>query len=311
MDDLETRKHRFYITGTSSGFGLAIALEALRRGHKVFGTARNISKAAEKHPEFERAGGRWEQLDLTAPDTQEAVQRLVEKEDVDVLINNAGYGIYGALEDMRYVSLARLFTIQTPDLYSEQEIRDQMETNFFGTVKVIKGAIPHFRRKRRGTILIMSSISGLTPTMASGIMYSASKFALEAIGEGLALQLKPFGIRTLIVEPGLFRTDWLTNSYVTPASGLGEDYVGGPVDDALTKYPTVHGTQEGDPEKAAKVIVEVVTGTGCGADEKVKNCLRFPLGADAMNRARLYLDTLTKELDAVQDIARSTAFGKS
>lgn len=183
-----------------------------------------------------------------------------------------------------------------------------METNFFGTVKVIKGVIPTFRQRRRGTIVTMSSISGLTLSMSSGIMYSASKFGLEAIVEGLNLQLKPFGIRNLMIEPGLFRTDWLTRSYTTPATGLSEGYVGGPVDDALTKYPTVHGAQEGDPAKAAKAIVEVATGTGMGADEKVQECLRLPLGGDAIDKARDYVRKLTNELNAVEKIARSTAF---
>jgi NAD(P)-dependent dehydrogenase (short-subunit alcohol dehydrogenase family) len=164
-----------------------------------------------------------------------------------------------------------------------------METNFFGTIKVIKGVIPHFRQKKRGTIVTMSSISGLTLSMASGIMYSASKFALEAVAEGLALQLKPFGVRSLIIEPGLFRTNWLAGSYATPTKGLGADYVDGPVDDALTKYPTVHGTQDGDPDKAANAIIEVVTATGSGADEDIQSCLRLPLGGDAIDRARIYI----------------------
>ncbi|KAF2093260.1 dehydrogenase with different specificitie [Rhizodiscina lignyota] len=283
--------HKFLVTGASSGLGLAIALDALQRGHVVFGTGRNIKKAADQHPEFAQAGGKWLQLDLTAANIQEVVCELVEREDLDVLVNAAGYGIYGALEDM-----------------SEEEIRAQFETNFFGTIKVTKGVIPHFRQKRRGAIVMMSSISGLTLSMASGIMYSASKFALEALGEGLALQLKPFGIRLLIVEPGLFRTNWLVSSYATPAKGLGDDYVGGPVDSALSHYPTIHGTQEGDPAKAAKVIIDVATGTGSGAAEDIKGCLRLPLGGDAMDKAREYVDKFTKDLDIIDKVARSTAF---
>jgi NAD(P)-dependent dehydrogenase (short-subunit alcohol dehydrogenase family) len=95
------QKHTFLITGASSGLGLSMASRALRDGHRVIGTARNISKAAEKHPEFVESGGKWLQLDITAADTQDVVQRVVEQEDVDVIINNAAYGIYGALEDMR------------------------------------------------------------------------------------------------------------------------------------------------------------------------------------------------------------------
>jgi NAD(P)-dependent dehydrogenase (short-subunit alcohol dehydrogenase family) len=189
---------------------------------------------------------------------------------------------------------------------SDAEIRSQMETNFFGPVSIIKAAIPYFRTRRRGVIVTMSSVSGMTVTSASGIMYSASKFAMEAVSEGLALQLAPFGIRVLIVEPGLFRTDWLTHSYVTPAAGLTLDYEGGPVDNMLKKYPTIHGAQEGDPKKAAQMIVDVITGTGVGTDVEVGQCLRLPLGVDALEKAREKVSSLNKNLDVIENIARST-----
>jgi hypothetical protein len=96
-----SNNHTFFITGASSGLGLAIALEALRLGHKVIGTSRNIEKAQAQHPEFANTGGEWLQLDLTSPSVQEITKRKVEEANVDVLVNNAGYGIYGALEDMR------------------------------------------------------------------------------------------------------------------------------------------------------------------------------------------------------------------
>jgi NAD(P)-dependent dehydrogenase (short-subunit alcohol dehydrogenase family) len=181
-----------------------------------------------------------------------------------------------------------------------------METNFFGTLKVIKGAIPYFRTYRKGTIVIMSSISGLTVTSASGIMYSTSKFALEAISEGLALQLASFNVRILIIEPGLFRTNWLDGSYVTPAAGLTKDYEIGPVGQMLKNYPTLHGLQDGDPQKAAKRVLEVLTRTGMGAAEAVGKCLRLPLGNDAMDKAREKVSSLVHNLDAVENIARST-----
>lgn len=284
-------KEHFLITGTSSGLGLALALEALRRGHQVTGTARDIKRASSTSPQFEAAGGTWMELDLTHGDVQDRVRDTVKSQGVTVLINNAGYGIYGALEDM-----------------SESEIRAQMETNFFGTIKVIKGCVPEFRARRRGVIVTMSSVSGLTLSMPSGIMYSASKFSLEAIAEGLALQLAPFGIRSLLVEPGMFKTNWLSGSYVTPAAGLSKEYKGTPLDEWLLRYPEMDGDQPGDPKKAAQVIVSVVTGTDGGADAKVKQCLRLPLGNDAMDRARMYVKSLSEELDAMELMARSTDF---
>lgn len=157
----------------------------------------------------------------------------------------------------------------------------------------------------------MSSISGLTVTSASGIMYSTSKFAVEAISEGLALQLAPFNVRVLIIEPGLFRTNWLDGSYVTPAAELTQDYEDGPVGQMLEKYPTMHGLQEGDPQKAAKRILEVVTRTGMAAGEDIGTCLRIPLGNDAMDKARDKVSTLARNLDAVENLARSTTHDDS
>lgn len=181
-----------------------------------------------------------------------------------------------------------------------------MEVNFFGTLRVIKAAIPHFRQQRSGVIVNMSSISGFTVTSASGIMYAATKFAIEAVSEGLVLQLSPFNIRVLLVEPGLFRTNWLAGSYVTPAAGLSEDYVGGPVDDALTLYPTLHNAQQGDPEKAAARIIEAVCNTGMSEGKAVGQFLRLPLGIDALEKARDKVENVTKNLDAFEEITRST-----
>jgi hypothetical protein len=191
---------------------------------------------------------------------------------------------------------------------SECEIRAQMETNFFGAIKVLKGTIPYFRTKRRGTIITMSSISGLTVTSASGILYSASKFAMEAISEGLTLQLKPFGVRTIIVEPGLFRTNWLSGSYVTPSTGLGEGYRGSEVEKMLEAYPKVDGRQEGDPVKAARRILEVLEVRGMGKGEGVAMCLRVPLGKDALEKGREKVESLRRDYEAMEGIALSTSF---
>jgi NAD(P)-dependent dehydrogenase (short-subunit alcohol dehydrogenase family) len=141
-------------------------------------------------------------------------------------------------------------------------------------------------------------------------MYSASKFAVEAIAEGLAMQLAPFNIRVLLVEPGFFRTNWLQGSYATPQKKMTKAYTDGPVDAFLKKYPTLHGKQPGDPEKAAKIIVDVVTGVGVGADEEVKKCLRLPLGNDAMQFGRDYIQKLTHNFDVMEPLARNAVFSE-
>ena len=153
-------------------------------------------------------------------------------------------------------------------------------------------------------IVAMSSISGFTVTSPSGLMYSATKFALEAVIEGLALQLSPFSIRTYIVEPGLFRTNWLSKSYATPAAGLTDDYEGGPVGNALKSYPTIDGAQEGDPSKAAKIILDVIA-SGIGSAD---HCLRLPLGNDGIDKAWEKVDRLTENFRAVEKLSRQTSF---
>ncbi|TID19326.1 short chain oxidoreductase/dehydrogenase [Venturia nashicola] len=228
-------KHTFLITGVSSGLGLAIALEALQLGHKT-------------------AGGAWIQLDLTSPTAQEIRKLKVEAENVDVLVNNAGYGLYGSLEDMRFVFLLVNF-VRTAnegiEQLSKQEIRDQMETNFFGALKIIKGAVPHFLKSRKGTIVNMSSISGLTVTSASGIMYSSTPRA--------NLPSKPFP-RVCFAQTGL------------------EVHVA-----KLSNYAWI---TRGRSTESGKEDCRVVTGTGMGANKTVSSCLRLPLGNDAMDKAR-------------------------
>jgi NAD(P)-dependent dehydrogenase (short-subunit alcohol dehydrogenase family) len=184
-----------------------------------------------------------------------------------------------------------------------------METNFFGSIKVLKGCIPFFRQTKRGIIVQMSSISGFTVTSAAGIMYSASKFALEGVAEGLAMQLGPFGVKTLLVEPGLFRTNWLSGSYATPAIGMSKEYEGTALEDALRGYPELDGKQEGDPEKAARVILDVVEGKKLKDKLVPGTCLRLPLGNDGMDKAKAAIARLQENFDAVDTLGRSTGFG--
>jgi short-subunit dehydrogenase len=163
---------RLLITGASSGFGLEIALEALKRGHGVIGTARNIEKAQQRAPQFKSAGGVWIELDVTKEDASDIVSKCVHDQYIDILVNNAGYGLYGVFEDMRSVvlELSPCSIFETHLSTSEKEIRAQFETNVFGAMRVIQATIPAFREKRKGVIINMGSISGLTVTTPGGIM---------------------------------------------------------------------------------------------------------------------------------------------
>jgi NAD(P)-dependent dehydrogenase (short-subunit alcohol dehydrogenase family) len=154
----------------------------------------------------------------------------------------------------------------------------------------------------------MGSISGLTATTPGGIMYSASKFAMEGLTEGLAMQLEPFNIRVLLVEPSFFRTNWLVGGYVTPQKEMTKDYLGSTIDSFLKAYPARHGKQPGDPVKAARLIIDVATEVGVGADKDVKKCLRLPLGNDAIEFGRKYFEKLTHDFDTMESIARSADY---
>lgn len=159
----EMESKTWLVTGASSGLGTAIAETALRAGNKVIATARNPTKAAEDNPQIAELGGIWVQLDVTQSDTAEKVEDAIRQAGgtIDVVVNNAGYSLLGSIEDM-----------------SEAEIEAQFNTNVFGVVRVLKGALPVMRARKSGTIVNISSSAGLDglPTCA---MYAGTKFALE------------------------------------------------------------------------------------------------------------------------------------
>ncbi|KAH1742821.1 hypothetical protein KXX41_002888 [Aspergillus fumigatus] len=260
------------ITGASSGFGVVLAEAVLKAGHRVVATARNPIKAAQTYPQIESLGGTWLQLDVTRPDTKETVEDAIRKQGrIDVVVNNAGYALLGSVEDM-----------------SEEEIHQQINTNVYGPMRVIKAALPFMRAQKSGTIVNISSIAGLQ-AQPSCSLYAASKFALEGFSESLSKEVAPFNIRVLIVEPGAFRTNFLS-AYATPA--------------AWTEPGSRNGKQEGDPVKAVERIIDVVQGTGVGAGKT--SCLRLPLGRDCIARAKTKLEEVRKNLDEMEEIACST-----
>ncbi|HWZ78135.1 MAG TPA: SDR family oxidoreductase [Candidatus Sulfotelmatobacter sp.] len=180
------------ITGSSSGIGKLSALEFARRGHRVFASMRRLESARYILADAQKEGLTIEtlQLDVTdAASVRTAVEGVLRREGrLDVLLNNAGFGSFGPIED-----------------YTDEELREVFETNLFGAIRTTRAVLPAMRARRSGTIVMVSSISGLRtfPFMA---VYSASKFALEAISNGLRCELKPFGVRVVMVEPGNFNT---------------------------------------------------------------------------------------------------------
>ncbi|PYH94022.1 short-chain dehydrogenase/reductase SDR [Aspergillus ellipticus CBS 707.79] len=277
------------VTGASSGLGTAIAEVVLRAGHKVIATARNPTKAAQENPQIEELGGQWLQLDVTSTDTAKTVEDAIRQAggSIDVVVNNAGYSLLGSIEDM-----------------SEAEIQLQFSTNVFGPVRVLKGVLPFMRAQKSGTVVNVGSIAGLDGLPCCA-MYAGTKFALEGMSESLSRELKPFGIRVILVEPGLFRTKFLS-TFAVPAAGLTQDYIGTPLDESLQAFRNHDGTQKGDPLKGAQRILEVVTQTGMavGTDD----VLRVPLGPDCFNRFQTKCDALQKNLSKMKEIAHSTDY---
>lgn len=268
----------WFITGASSGFGMAFARYALLRGYNVVATARTPAKL-EQIRQLAPNRVLVEKLDVTvAADARNAVAAAVARFGaIDVLINNAGYGIVGALEET-----------------SDAELRAQMETNFFGAVAVTKAALPSMRNQRSGAIVNISSLGGQL-SFGGFSAYSASKFALEGMSEALAQEVAPFGIKVLIVEPGAFRTGFAADSLKhMPVMEAYRDIVGG----TRAFAHGMNGTQEGDPAKAAAAI-EV-------ALEAETTPLRLQLGADSVGPVRAHAEQLLADLSKWESVALNT-----
>lgn len=264
------------ITGCSTGLGRALAEEVLGAGHSAVITARDtgtLNDLVAQHPETALALA----LDVTDPERiTTAVQQGMKKfGQIDVLVNNAGYGYRAAVEEGDLADIERLFA-----------------TNVHGPVNLIKAVLPGMRQRRSGTIVNISSIAANVRPAGSGY-YAASKAALEGISGGLAKEVSPLGIRVITVEPGAFRTDFAGRSLTQSAEAIG-DYA-----DTSGKrrkeHDRAHGTQPGDPAKAARALMAAV------AEAEAPQFLL--LGTDARNAVT---SILTKQLDQIEQWAKLT-----
>lgn len=261
----------WFITGTSTGFGRILAEEILKAGDNVVATARKpeqILDLEQRYPKSAKALA----LDVTrGGQVDAAVKRaFAEFGQVDVLVNNAGYGLAGAIEEA-----------------AEDEFKPVFETNVYGLIRVTRAFLPHLRRQRSGHILNLSSIGGLIGSPGWGY-YNASKFAVEGFSEALAAELAPLGIHVTVVEPGPFRTDFLGRSGVEAEKRIA-DY-----DDTAGKtreyFRTQAGKQPGDPLRAVHAMIDVVNSPNPP--------LHLLLGAIALKRFRARLDQWNQELAA-------------
>ena len=267
------------ITGTSSGFGRHLAAAALARGDRLVATARRPEALAElvaSAPDRVHAVA----LDVTGADQIEAAvaAALDRFGRIDVLVNNAGYGSVGAIEEV-----------------DMGDLRALMETMFFGPFALTQAVLPHMRERRSGAIVQMSSMGGQISPPGFGA-YCSAKFALEAASESLAAEVAPYGIRVLIVEPGSFRTEFggarLHRSReigaYTETAGRNRAFM-----------DSADGTQPGDPRKAADAILLAL--------EEPDAPLRIALGDDAVDAIRAKHERLRADLDAWEHVSRATA----
>lgn len=271
----------WFITGCSTGLGRAFAEAVLAHGHQAVVTARDVSTVADlvdAHPETTLAVA----LDVTDDAQVTAAVRAAEERfgGVDVLVNNAGYGYRSAVEEG-----------------DDADVRQLFETHVFGSVRTIKAVLPGMRARRSGTIVNLSSIGARICPEGSGY-YAAVKAAIEALTLSLRKEVAPLGITAMVIEPGAFRTDFAGRS-LTQSSVPIADYAD-TAGKRRKEHDTVHGTQNGDPARAAATLIEVV--------ESGHAPYMLLLGNDCSDGFRAALDALRTEVDEWESVSRSTDF---
>lgn len=273
----------WFITGTSSGLGRALAEEVIRTGNQVVATARKLTDIEDLAA---LAPDRVLTLTLDVhkeEDAKTAIHAAVERfGGIDVLVNNAGYGLLGAFEDV-----------------TDEQIRQQFETNVFGLMYVTRAALPVLRKQQSGHILNITSVLGLTSFPGYSI-YSASKFAVEGFSLGLAEELALIGIKMTIIEPGAFRTKWANTSLSTTSgdSSEYEDTAGG-IRNWLTG---LNGSQPGDPARAAEIMIRLV--------ESENPPLQLVMGREGLENVKKRIEPHLKNIQKWAEVSISADFGE-
>lgn len=269
------------ITGISSGLGKALAETVIQKGDFVIGTFRKESQV-QLFNQQNLGLGKAYLLDITNLSEIEKFVQGVHKEygQVDVLVNNAGVGFVGAIEES-----------------SIEEVRSVFEANFFGTLKLTQSILPILRKQKQGHIIQISSHGGIKAFAGFGI-YNASKFALEGFTEAMAQEVSGLGIKTSLVEPGPFRTQF-AGAGLCEAQNKIEDY-NETAGAFRNKLKGVHGQQEGDPYKAAEAIFNL--------SKMETPPLRLPLGKTALITIPMKLDSVREDLESARELAEKTVY---
>lgn len=271
----------WFITGASKGLGLSLVKQLLEKGQKVAATSRSVQQL------INAAGGNHANFLPLETDlgNDASVKAAIDKAQqtfgsIDVLINNAGYGIGGSFEEL-----------------TDEEVRTAFDVNVFGTINTIRHTLPYMRAQQSGHIINISSIAGFAA--ATGwAPYAATKFAITGLTEVLADDVKSFGINVTLVAPGGFRTSFLTDGSLGLPKSPNPAYHD--IRESHERYRNLSGKQGGDPEKAAAVMIE----TGFNPNPP----LHLFLGSDAYKRALAKIDSLTTEIEANKEISFSTDY---
>lgn len=271
----------WFVTGASKGFGLEIAKAALANGDKIVATVRKNPEAFAKT--FKESGDVLiVQLDVTK---EQEVKTGVDKAintfgRIDVLVNNAGYGLLAATEEA-----------------SDDEVKKQYDTNVFGLLNVTRAVLPHMRSQRSGHIINISSLFGYVASVPGFGIYGSTKFAVEGISEGLALEVKHLGIHVTTAAPGLFRTSFASTESYQSSKLVIDDYQDtvGSVRGVISQ---LDGSQPGDPSKLAQVIIQLA--------ESENPPVHLPIGKDAVAAVRTKTEIMQNEVSAWENISIST-----
>ncbi|SDY54117.1 oxidoreductase [Hymenobacter psychrophilus] len=272
----------WFITGVSSGFGASLADLLLEKGDKVAATFRKQEQADEFTKKSKGHGHGFVMEVTDEAQVKKAIADAIAKLGyLDIIVNNAGYGSLGSIEEI-----------------DAEEVHRQFDVNVFGPLHVLRAVLPHLRERKSGHVLNITSIGGLKTFPGVGV-YNASKFALEAIGESLAQQVKPLGIKVTNIEPSGFRTEWAGASATYVDTNI-EDYRS-TVGENLKGIQSYSGNQPGDPDRAAQIMYDLVHAEGDAP-------LHLPLGKAAVKGAREKFTALVKELAEVEETGDSADF---
>ncbi|MBA4145156.1 MAG: short-chain dehydrogenase/reductase [Cytophaga sp.] len=279
------KKKVWLVTGASKGLGLSLVKKLINEGYRVAATSRNLKELTQV-VKADASVFLPLQMDII---NESSVAKCIADVithfgNIDVVVNNAGYGLIGSLEEL-----------------SDEEARANFDVNVFGSLNVIRQAVPHLRKQQSGHVFNVSSIGGFTGAFPGFGIYCATKFAVNGFSESLYTEVKPFGVNVTIVSPGYFRTSFLTASSLSAPKKEMSEYRNVREMQAA-HHNSYNGNQPGDPDKAAAVFIEVA--------ESKEPPLHLFLGQDAYDLADQQIAVVQKEMAALKTLATSTAFDK-